>query len=112
MRITSEKDSTRSDRIFLKKLHSLFVDLPNMDYTTWAALWEVSNAFTLSRSLSAWRQRKIIAAETMEDDLRIYEQTMLERVKSTFAELAEMFPDEEDNLHNMLQRLITTIILK
>lgn len=112
VRITNEKDSTRSDRIFLKKLHGLFTDLPNMDYTTWAALWEVSNAFTLSRSLSEWRKRKLLEEEEGDTDRRIFEENVLERVKSTFTELMELFPCESEKLEIILQKLISMIALK
>ena len=59
VRITNERDSGRSDRIFLKKLHSLLSSSEDMDKQTWDAIIEVSNAFTLSRSLSAWREQKL-----------------------------------------------------
>ena len=59
VRITEEKDSTRSDRIFLKKLHSLLQGDIEWDETTYNAIIEVSNSFALSRSLSSWRQKKL-----------------------------------------------------
>lgn len=61
VRITNEHDSSRSDRIFLKKLHSLLTNMRNIDSQTENAIWEVSNAFVLSRQLSAWRQQKLLA---------------------------------------------------
>ena len=33
----------------------------NIDSQTENAIWEVSNAFVLSRQLSAWRQQKLLA---------------------------------------------------
>lgn len=59
VRITEERDSTRSDRIFLKKLHSLLQGDIEWDETTYNAIIEVSNSFALSRSLSSWRQKKL-----------------------------------------------------
>lgn len=111
VRITNECDSTRSDRIFLKKLHGLFENLPNMDYTTWSALWEVSNAFTLSRSLSEWRKRKLLCEENIDSGQRVYEETLLERLKSTFRELSDLYPKESETLYKVEQKLITLIAL-
>lgn len=105
MRITNEKDSTRSDRIFLKKLHSLFEGLPNMDYDTWAALWEVSNAFTISRSLTEWRRKKLIGLNQQEQEVRTYQMSVLDRITSVLREFSEVYPESRDiveKINNMI----------
>lgn len=111
VRITNEKDSTRSDRIFLKKLHSLFNNLPTMDYTTWSALWEVSNAFTLSRSLAEWRKRKLLNEDGTINESRVFEQTLIDRLKSTFSDLSDRYPEESEVLYNIETKLLTIIAL-
>lgn len=109
VRVTNEKDSGRSDRIFLKKLHSLFVSLPNMDNTTWAAIWEVSNAFTLSRSLSEWRKKRLMCSET--DDLaeRTEAKTHLDRIEALFEDLVSYCPHMKEEIHYYLQNIFSII---
>lgn len=90
IRITNEKDSTRADRIFLKKLYSLFKEFKYMDRQTWEALKEVTNAFKVSRNLASWSSKNLMvesyhtsyeaaAAKFFQDDLQNTLQRLLER---------------------------------
>ena len=108
-RITNEMDSTRSDRIFIKKLHSLFTSLPNMDNETWYAIWEVSNAFTLSRSLSEWRKMRVLRAETGEEAGRTLATTQLQRIEALFNDLVEYCPHLKKEIHYYLQNIFSLI---
>ena len=108
-RITTEVDSTRSDRIFIKKLHSLFTSLPNMDNETWYAIWEVSNAFTLSRSLSEWRKTRVLRAETGEEAERTLATTQLQRIEALFNDLVEYCPHLKKEIHYYLQNIFSLI---
>lgn len=109
IRITTEKDSNKSDRVFLKKLHSLFTSLPNMDNETWAAIWEVSNAFSLSRSLADWREIRILRAETVEKAKRAECWTHLERIENLFNDLIKYCPHLKEEIHYYLQNIFTMI---
>lgn len=107
IRITNEKDSGRSDRIFLKKLHSFLTSEPNLDKETWDAIIEVSNAFTLSRSLSAWRKQKFgetiykIGHEKADDwAFKNWIQTFIQ-------ELLNRYPKSVESIHEL-----TTLIFK
>lgn len=107
VRITNEKDSGRSDRIFLKKLHTLLSDSEHMDKQTWDAIIEVSNAFTLSRSLSAWRQQKLgeaIYTQGFESADRKY---FLEDINRLLQSLLERHPLAVEEIHNL-----TTLLFK
>lgn len=108
-RITNEVDSTRSDRIFIKKLHSLFTSLPNMDNETWYAIWEVSNAFTLSRSLAEWRKMRVLRAETDEGAERAICTTHLQRIEALFNDLIEYCPHLKKEIHYYLQNIFSLI---
>lgn len=112
LRITKEKDSTRSDRIFLKKLHSLFGNLPNMDYTTWAALWQVSNAFSLSRSLANWRSKTLLNEEDESIEVPEYPLTLKERLQSVFYDLIDEYGDESQELIDILKYILETLLNK
>lgn len=108
-RITTEVDSTRSDRIFIKKLHSLFTSLPNMDNETWYAIWEVSNAFTLSRSLAEWRKMRVLRSETGEEAERNIQTTYLQRIEALFNDLTEYCPHLTEEIHYYLQNIFSLI---
>lgn len=109
VRITYEKDSTRADRIFVKKLHSLFDTLPNIDETTWNAIWEVSNAFTLSRSLSEWRAIRVLRNNEENPSERYLYDTHLSRIEALFRDLTKMCPHLEKEIHYYLQNIFTII---
>lgn len=66
VRITFEKDSSRSDRIFIKKLHRMFKEIPMLDAETEKAIWQVSHAFVLGKSLVAWREQMLAV-----DDMKV-----------------------------------------
>lgn len=109
VRITNEHDSSRSDRIFLKKLHSLFTNMRNIDNRTEAAIWEVSNAFVLSRQLAAWRQQKLLsdASGKMENipDVGV----ILSRLQVIIADLKEVDPVLWGALSHHIVKIIQTI---
>lgn len=109
VRITIEKDSTRSDRIFLKKLHGLLESLPNMDNQTFRAIWEISDAFTLSRSLSEWRKIRLLRAETEDSRQRLEYTTQLQRIENLFNDLIKFCPHLEEEIHYYLQNIFTLI---
>lgn len=109
VRITEKKDSSRSDRIFIKKLHTLFTTLPNIDGETWAAIWEVSNAFSISRSLCEWRKKNVISETEGDFDIRTYEDNVLYRIRALFKELASLYPNEAEPI-TILEKELSTII--
>lgn len=78
IKITEAQDASRSDRIFLKKLHSLLDDLRNMDNVSEKAVWEVSNTFVMAKSMEKWREEKIITNDRG-DKKRFNEKLNLER---------------------------------
>lgn len=63
VRMTSKTDSSRSDRIFLKKLHTYMRELGNRDDETDEALWRVSDIVAFDKSLVKWRNNKLIKKE-------------------------------------------------
>ena len=109
VRITEKQDSSRSDRIFIKKLHTLFTSLPNIDTETWSAIWEVSNAFTISRSLCEWRKKNVVFETETDLDLRTYEDNVLFRIRTLFKELSSLYPDEAENIETLQKKLLLTI---
>lgn len=109
IRITNEKDSNRSDRIFLKKLHSLFGDLPNMDKQTWDAIWEVSNAYTMSRGLSTWRLRKLLRDNPDMQQSDFQTEVHLSRIEALFDDLCEHCPQLKTEIHYYLQNIYSLI---
>lgn len=58
--ITEESDSNRSDRIFLKKLHSLMRELKCVDVEVEEAMWKVSSAVCIGKGLTDYRWNKIL----------------------------------------------------
>ena len=109
IRITNTKDSGRSDRIFLKKLHSLFGDLSNMDETTWKAIWEVSNAFTMSRNLSTYRLRKLLQNDPSMLEHSYQSAYHLSRIEDLFDELTKSCPHLKQEIHYYLQNIYSLI---
>ena len=111
VRITTEKDSGRADRIFLKKLHNLLNGDIELDRQVWDALVEVSNAFTLSRGLSAWRKQKlgeeIYRKGWDEADRKIF----LQNIQDLIQQMMEKHPKAIESIHQ-LSTLIYSIITK
>ena len=107
VRITTEEDSTRGDRIFLKKLHSFLVNEKDMPETTWNAVIEVSNAFSLSRSLSSWRKEKL----GEEIYRKGYESAMTkqlhEDVQIMLQRFLEKYPAKAEHIHHLTTLLFT-----
>lgn len=102
IRITEEKDSGRSDRIFLKKLHSLLNANENMDKQTWDSIIEVSNAFALSRGLAAWRKQKLgeeIYRKGFED---ASERAFQESIQTLIQEMLNRHPKAVDSIHDLM----------
>lgn len=102
IRITEEKDSGRSDRIFLKKLHSLLNANENMDKQTWGSIIEVSNAFALSRGLAAWRKQKLgeeIYRKGFED---ASERAFQESIQTLIQEMLNRHPKAVDSIHDLM----------
>ena len=102
IRITEEKDSGRSDRIFLKKLHSLLNANENMDKQTWESIIEVSNAFALSRGLAAWRKQKLgeeIYRKGFED---ASEKAFQESIQTLIQEMLNRHPKAVDSIHDLM----------
>lgn len=102
IRITEEKDSGRSDRIFLKKLHSLLNASENMDKQTWDSIIEVSNAFALSRGLAAWRKQKLgeeIYRKGFED---ASEKAFQESIQTLIQEMLNRHPKAVDSIHDLM----------
>ena len=51
IRITLQNDESRSDKIFLNKLHRIQVELRNIDDNTLSAIEEVRRAFCIATGL-------------------------------------------------------------
>lgn len=109
VRVTKEKDSGRSDKIFLKKLHSLFGSLHNMDETTWAAIWEVSNAYTMSRGLSTWRLRRLLRDNPDMQEGDFQTEVHLSRIEALFDDLTRDCPHLKEEIHYYLQNIYSLI---
>lgn len=60
LRITSATDSTRADRIFIKRLHTYMGQMSNLDPSDEALLWKVSDLVSYNKTLIKWRNDKII----------------------------------------------------
>lgn len=107
VRITEEKDSGRSDRIFLKKLMGLTKEFARMDSQTWDALIEVINAFTLSRNLSVWRKQR----DEIEIIRKSWEEVQKKRIQEDFSGLIQRLLDENPKRVDCIHDL-STIIFK
>lgn len=107
IRITEEKDSTRSDRIFLKKLHALSREFAHMDAQTWDALREVTNAFTLSRNLSEWSKKKLNENMLTRPFEEVQEKVFLDDIRTMIQSLLERKPKGMEHIHEL-----TTLIFK
>ena len=59
IRITLQNDESRSDKIFLNKLHRIQVELRNIDDNTLSAIEEVRRAFCIATGLSKYYNKKI-----------------------------------------------------
>lgn len=102
IRITEEKDSGRSDRIFLKKLHSLLNANENMDKQTWDSIIEVSNAFALSRGLAAWRKQKLGEEIYRKGFGEASERAFQESIQALIQELLSRHPKAVDSIHDLM----------
>lgn len=60
IRITSATDSTRADRIFIKRLHRYLEELRNLDHESEELLWKVSDIVSLDKTLVKWRKDKVL----------------------------------------------------
>lgn len=106
LRITNERDATRSDRVFLKKLHGLFKELTNLDSRTEAAIWEVSNAFVLNKSLSTWRQSKLL---TDNDGLPFPRGSKIDleaRIMTIGDDICRLFPHKSDKVESRINLVL------
>ena len=102
IRITEEKDSGRSDRIFLKKLHSLLNASENMDKQTWDSIIEVSNAFALSRGLAAWRKQKLGEEIYRKGFGEASERAFQESIQTLIQEMLNRHPKAVDSIHDLM----------
>lgn len=102
IRITNEKDSGRSDRIFLKKLHTLLKGDIELDKQTWNAVIEVSNAFTLSRSLSAWRKQKLGEEIYRKGFEQADDNAFKKRIESFIQEMLQRHPKSVESIHDLM----------
>ncbi len=110
VRITSEKDSGRSDKIFLKKLHSLFSEFSRMDATTWNALKEVVNAYTLSRNLSNWSATKLGRKVDLKGFAQASSERLQEDIQDIIQRLLDAHPSGAEYIHQLASLIF--IILK
>lgn len=111
VRITTEKDSGRSDRIFLKKLHTILNGDIDLDKETWSAIIEVSNAFTLSRGLSAWRKKKLGEEAYHKGWEQADRKFFLQDIEKLIQQLLIRHPKAVESIHQ-LSSLIYSIITK
>lgn len=102
IRITNEKDSGRSDRIFLKKLHSLLLNDIELDSQTWNAIIEVSNAFTLSRSLSAWRKEKLGTELYHQPFEQVDDKYFKQRIQAIIQEMLDRHPKAAEDISSLM----------
>lgn len=101
VRITEEKDSGRSDRIFLKKLLGLRTEFKRMDKQTWDALGEVINAFTLSRNLAVWQAQKREIDLHRKDWNAIQLKNLQEDIQNLIQRLLDEHPRSADKVHDL-----------
>lgn len=111
VRITNEKDSGRADRIFLKKLHTLLNGDIELDKEAWDAVIEVSNVFTLQKSLSAWRKKKLGEAIYHKGFDQADYASFQKRIEGMIQELLERHPKAAESIHELMT-LIFTILNK
>lgn len=109
LRITNEKDSTRSDRIFLKKLYSLMQEFERTDSTAWNALVEVTNVFIITRGLSEWRKKTLGVAELRRNFEEVSKKVFHEDLNKILQTLLERYPKGAPHIHE-LSTLIYKII--
>lgn len=109
MRITESKDANRADRIFLKKLHSLLDDLNNIDTQTEEAIWKISDAFVLCKSLSEWRKGRILSDDRNPNNNRDTAYTLLHRLHTLMADIRYLFPWDGAEIVRELQAVINNI---
>lgn len=109
MRITNERDATRADRVFLKKLHGLFKELTNLDSRTESAIWEVSNAFVLNKSLSTWRQSKILTDKDGIPFPRGSKVDLEARIMTVAEDLAMLYPHLSKNIESRTNLLLSIL---
>lgn len=107
VRVTEEKDSGRSDRIFLKKLIGLQTEFAQMDAQTWRALAEVTNAFTLSRNLSVWRKQRIEVDRLKMGHDWADRKSFHEELQTILQKLLDRHPKAVTEIHGL-----TTLIFK
>lgn len=108
IRITDCTDSSRADKIFLKKLHSLFDELKNCDLTTERALWEVSNAFVLSKSMSHYRDRVLLNCDEAKRHADEY-LNMEYRINSLIKDIRMMFAFDGPDIVRELETIMNNI---
>ena len=111
VRITSEKDSGRSDRIFLKKIHSLLNGDMDLDKQAWDALIEISNTFTLSRGLSAWRKQRLGEEIYRKGWDEVDRKMFLKEIETTIQKLLQRHPRAVESIHE-LSTLLYSILTK
>lgn len=107
VRITMEKDSNRSDRIFLKKLYSLFKEFKYMDRQTWEALKEVTNAFKVSRNLAVWSAAKLEYNSYHTDYESAQNKCFQDDIQSLIQRMLDRHPRGAEYIHEL-----TTLIFK
>lgn len=105
LRITSERDSGKADKVFLKKLHGLFEELTNLDYTTEAAIWEVSEAFSMCKGLSSWRRSKLLDGE-YDDFPRRSRVDLKRRINSLSKDCSAIAPVKKREIESLFNSLI------
>lgn len=111
VRITNERDSSRSDRIFLKKLMGLTKEFSKMDAQTWEALVEVINAFTLSRNLSSWAEAKFEVKKLYQSWANIKRESLSREISDLVQKLLNDNPQKTESIFE-LSTILSKILLK
>lgn len=109
MKITDCKDANRADRIFLKKLHHLLDELNNLDATTEEAIWKVSDAFVLCKSLSEWRKGRILSDDRNPTTSRDSAFTLIHRLRTLMRDIRYLFPWDGADIVREMESIINNL---
>lgn len=109
IKITEAQDATRSDRIFLKKLHSLISTLHNMDEQSEKAVWEVSNTFVMAKSLEKWRDEKLLKG-IEHHTTTARKLAVKSRLFRAINDLKSLYPDEYQENKTEINNLYNSLI--
>lgn len=107
VRITGEKDSGRSDRIFLKRLIGLRKEWAKGDRDLYRSLGVVVNAFTLSRNLATWKAEHLGSIEDPKSWDTAHREALLSEFNLLMQNILTTHPQSVREVHEL-----STIVFK